>query len=410
MTYAMVRPPKMALLSPDKSTVELGHPELVQKLIARIDQNGPITFAEFMETALYDPDFGYYTTDSVIGAGGDYWTSSEVHPIYGDLLARQLAQAATVIAPTGVFTVLEMGAGRGTLAVHVLTALQREHPSLLGRLQYLIIERSAGMVRRQQEHLFPFIQNGISVRWLPNLAALAPDSIIGVILSNELVDAFPVHRVVQRRLGLREIFVGWCAASGGFIEVEASPLDPSVQHYFERLAIRLEDGQRAEVNLEGIDWMRRIARRLTKGIVLTVDYGHTASDLYSPLRKDGTLLCYYRETVSDNPYVRIGQQDITAHVDFTSLALIGEQEGLGVTGFTNQLHFLMGLGIEEAFAGLDPESKESGYLRRLLQPGGMGTTFKVLVQHKGMAAPALDALRSRPFLLDALYSGAAAHG
>ncbi len=123
--------------------------------------------------------------------------------------------------------------------------------------------------------------------------------------------------------------------------------------------------------------MRQIARRLTKGIVLTVDYGHTASDLYSPLRKDGTLLCYYRETVSDNPYVRIGQQDITAHVDFTSLALIGEQEGLGVTGFTNQLHFLMGLGIEEAFAGLDPESKESGYLRRLLQPGGMGTTFKV---------------------------------
>jgi SAM-dependent MidA family methyltransferase len=400
----------MALLSPDSSAVELGHPELVQKLIARIGQNGPITFAEFMETALYDPEFGYYTTDPVIGAGGDYWTSSEVHPIYGELLARQLTQAAAAIAPTGVFTVLEMGAGRGTLAGHLLVALQREHPALLDRLQYLIIERSAGMVRRQQEHLRPFVQNGISVRWLANLAAVAPDSITGAIISNELVDAFPIHRVVQRPLGLREIFVGWSAASGAFIEVEAPPVDPSVEDYFHRLSVRLEDGQRAEVNLEGIEWMRQIARRLTKGIVLTVDYGHTASDLYSPVRKEGTLLCYHRETVSDNPYVRIGLQDMTAHVDFTSLALIGEQEGLGITGFTNQLHFLMGLGIERAFAGLDPESTESGFLRRLLRPGGMGTTFKVLLQHKGMAAPDLDGLKSRPFLIDALYSGAAAHG
>jgi SAM-dependent MidA family methyltransferase len=393
--------------------VELGHPELVQKLIARIDQNGPITFAEFMEAALYDPEFGYYTTEPLIGAGGDYWTSSEVHPIYGDLLAKQLAQAAATIAPTGVFTILEMGAGRGTLAGQVLTALEREHPDLLDRLQYRIIERSAGMVRRQQNHLRPFIQSGISVQWLPDLAALALDSIIGAILSNELVDAFPIHRVVQRPLGLREIFVGWSpesSPSGAFIEIEAPPADPAVQHHLEGLGVRLHDGQRAEVNLEAMDWMRQIARRLTKGIVLTVDYGHTASDLYSPIRKDGTLLCYYRETVSDNPYVRIGLQDITAHVDFTSLALTGEQEGLVVTGFTNQLHFLMGLGIDGAFAGLDQESKESAFLRRLLRPGGMGTTFKVLVQHKGMDAPVLDGLKSRPFLLDALYSGAVAHG
>jgi SAM-dependent MidA family methyltransferase len=303
-----------------------------------------------------------------------------------------------------------MGAGRGTLAGHLLAAFRREHPGLLDRLQYLIIERSAGLAQLQQEHLLPFIQNSIPVRWLSDLAALPPDSISGAIVSNELVDAFPVHLVLQRPLGLREILVGWCAASEAFIEIEAPPVDPSVPHYFERLGIRLQDGQRAEVNLESVDWMRQIARRLAKGIVLTVDYGHTASDLYSPLRKDGTLLCYYREMVSDDPYVRIGLQDITAHVDFTSLALIGEQEGLRVTGFTNQLHFLMGLGIEEAFAGLDPESKESLFLRRLLRPDGMGTTFKVLVQHKGMAAPVLDGLKSRPFLLDALYSGAAAHG
>ena len=150
---------------------------------------------------------------------------------------------------------------------------------------------------------------------------------------------------------------------------------------------------------------RQVGIILRRGLVLTIDYGHTAADLYAPPRTSGTLLCYYRHTVSDTPYLRIGWQDLTAHVDFTSLALIGREVGLAVTGFTNQLHFLMGLGVESAFAGLDPESPEFAELRQLLRPEGMGTTFKILVQHKGIGAPALDGLRSKPYFEDALYAG-----
>jgi SAM-dependent MidA family methyltransferase len=401
----------MAILSSENSVraAGLGHPQLVQKLIARIEREGPITFADFMESALYDSEFGYYHLEARIGAEGDYWTSPEVHTIFAQTIARQLAQAAEAIAPTGPFTVIEMGAGQGTFAGHVLKTFQREQPALLKRLEYVIIERSSGMTQRQQDHLGPFRQAGVPIRWLPELAALASGSVTGVIFSNELVDAFPVHRVVQRPLGLREIFVGW-SSSQGFTDIEAPPVAPALQQYFPRLGIRLEDGQRAEVNLEALQWMRLVAACLRRGIVLTIDSGHTAADLYAPLRKGGTLLCYYRQSVSDSPYIRIGQQDMTAHVNFTSLAMTGQESGLAVTGFTNQLHFLMGLGIESAFEGIDPESSEAAFMRRLLQPGGMGSTFKVLVQHKGIPAPALDGLKSRPFFLDALTSGIPDHG
>jgi SAM-dependent MidA family methyltransferase len=402
----MVPFPKMATLSPKD---ELGHPELVQKLITRIEAEGPMTFVDFMETALYDPEFGYYNLQGRIGADGDYWTSPEVHRIFADLIGRQIAQAAEEIAPAGPFAIVEMGAGKGTFAGHLLKAFQRSHPALLQRLQYLIIERSAAMVKRQQEHLDSLLQAGVSIRWVPDLAALPASSITGVIFSNELVDAFPVHRIVKRQMGLREIFVGW-SRSQGFTEIEAPPVSPALEHYFTRLGIRLEEGQRAEVNLQAMDWMRQVAACLSRGIVLTIDYGHTASDLFAPARKGGTLLCYYRATVCDNPYIRIGQQDMTAHVDFTTLALTGEEAGLAVTGFTNQLHFLMGLGINLAFDGIDPESTDSAHMRQLLRPDGMGGTFKVLVQHKGMPAPTLDGFQSRPFFVDALCSGALGHG
>ena len=209
-----------------------------------------------------------------------------------------------------------------------------------------------------------------------------------------------MHRLVKRPLGLREIFVGWDGSR--FIEIEAPPFSPDLEAYFARIGISLEVGQQAEVNLQALAWMRQVGTRLRRGLVVTIDYGHAAADLFAPARKTGTLLGYYRHTVSDSPYVHVGQQDLTAHVDFTSLALAGQDVGLKVTGFTNQLHFLIGLGIESAFAGLDPESPQSAAMRELLRPDGMGTTYKILIQHKGMSAPQLDGLRSRPYFLDAL--------
>ena len=386
--------------------MELGHPGLVQKLVARLEREGPLSFAAFMEAALYDPDFGYYMTAGPrIGREGDYYTSLDVHPIFAELVGRQVAQAAEAIAPSGEFTIVEMGAGKGLLAKHLLTAYRRDNPDFLARLRYLLVERSPVMVETQKQRLRELRDAGLSVAWVPDLDAIPADSITGVFLSNELVDAFPVHRVVKRPLGLREIFVGWDGSR--FVEIEAPPCSSALEAYFARLGISLEAGQEAEVNLAALEWMRLVGGRLRRGLVVTIDYGHAAADLFAPARKTGTLLGYYRHTVSDSPYVHVGQQDLTAHVDFTSLALAGQDVGLKVTGFTNQLHFLIGLGIESAFAGLDPESPQSAAMRELLRPDGMGTTYKILIQHKGMSAPQLDGLRSRPYFLDALFGGLA---
>ena len=381
--------------------MEIGHPGLVGKLVARITQDGPLSFADFMEAALYDPEFGYYMTPGPrIGREGDYYTSLDVHPIFAELIGRQVAQTAEILFSDNEFTIVEMGAGKGLLARHLLDSYRRAHPALLSRIRYVLVERSPAMIAAQQQHLRPLLDAGVSISWTQDLSAFPAGSTNGVFLSNELVDAFPVHRVVMRPLGLREIFVGW--DGDRFLEIEASPFSPALQHYFERIGVGLEVGQRAEVNLRALDWMRQAGTILRRGFVLTIDYGHSAADLYATTRKAGTLLCYHRHRVSDSPYVRVGQQDMTAHVDFTSLALAGRDTGLEVTGFTNQLHFLMGLGIESAFAGLDPESPESVAMRNLLKPDGMGATYKVLVQHKGMPAPRLDGLQSRPFFLDAL--------
>ena len=400
--------------------MELGHPGLVQKLVAHVERKGPISFAAFMEAALYDPEFGYYMTAGPrIGREGDYYTSLDVHSTFAELVGRQVAQAAEAIAPSGEFTIVEMGAGKGLLAKHLLSAYLRDNPDFLARLRYLLVERSPAMVEMQKQRLREFTGAGLSVAWVPDLNAIPADSITGVFLSNELVDAFPVHRVVKRPVGLREIFVGWesgkqtvsaggasagppSAIEGRFVEVEAPPCSSALEAYFARLGISLEAGQEAEVNLEALEWMRQVGARLRRGLVVTIDYGHAAADLFAPARKTGTLLGYYRHTVVDSPYVRVGQQDLTAHVDFTSLALAGQDVGLEVTGFTNQLHFLIGLGIESTFAGLDPESPQVAAMRELLRPDGMGTTYKVLIQHKGMLAPQLYGLQSRPYFKDAL--------
>ena len=381
--------------------MDLGHPGLVEKLVACIERDGPISFAAFMEAALYDPEFGYYMTAGPrIGLEGDYYTSLDVHPIFAELVGRQVAQAAEEIVSSGEFTIVEMGAGKGLLAKHLLSAYRRANPDFLARLRYLLVERSPAMVETQKQRLRELTGAGLRIAWVPDLNAIPADSITGVFLSNELVDAFPVHRVVKRPLGLREIFVGWDGSR--FIEIEAPSCSSDLETYFARLGISLEVGQQAEVNLQALEWMRQVGTRLRRGLVVTIDYGHAAADLFAPARKTGTLLGYYRHTVSDSPYVHVGQQDLTAHVDFTSLALAGQDVGLKVTGFTNQLHFLIGLGIESAFAGLDPESPQSAAMRELLRPDGMGTTYKILIQHKGMSAPQLDGLRSRPYFLDAL--------
>jgi SAM-dependent MidA family methyltransferase len=392
----------------------LGHPELVAAIAAEIHSSGPITFARFMELALYHPLLGYYTrtTDSNgeertaehrIGWDGDFYTSSDVHPVLARALARQVLQVDELLGRPDPFMVVEMGAGKGLLARDFLAASEKESVSFFNRLRYLLIERSPAMKASQRANLAPWLKFPDRVSWLDSLEELGSGSLVGVMLSNELVDAFPVHRITIEGGEPKEIFVDY--QDERFCERLQALSTAALSEYLQRLAqweITLPEGYQTEINLHAIAWMKQVARTLARGVVITIDYGHTARDLYGPDRHRGTFLCYHQQMTSETPYEQVGLQDMTAHVDFTSLATAGEEAGLHETGFTNQMSFLMGLGVEQLIESLEPGSAEFQSVVQLLRPEGMGRTFKILIQHKGMDQLELDGLRFKPFFGDVL--------
>lgn len=364
-----------------------------------------------MELALYHPQFGYYMRPPDSGAerigwSGDFYTSSDVHPILGKALARQARQIDALLGHPDPFTVVEMGPGKGLLARDFLDAIHAQQDSLSRRLRYVLIERSPAMRELQRTNLLPLPQDPGLVTWVDGIGSLAPASTVGLFFSNELPDAFPVHRIEVRHGQTQEVYVDFDGAR--FVECLRPPSSLGVLHHFTRLGLSLPDGYRTEINLDALRWMEHVAGAIGRGIAITIDYGHTAQDLYSADRAQGTFLCYYSQLTSEDPYVRVGQQDMTAHVDFSSLAGVGEEQGLHVTGFTNQMSFLMGLGVEEMMAELEPESPEFRAAIHLLRPDGMGSTFKVLVQHKGIERPTLDGLAFKPFFGEALAVRSAA--
>ena len=383
----------------------LGHPELVAAIASEIANSGPIPFVRFMELTLYHPQFGYYMRPPESGAerigwSGDFYTSSDVHPILGNALAKQARQIDALLGHPDPFTVVEMGAGKGLLARDVLAAIHAQDDSLSRRLRYVLIERSPAMRELQRSNLGPWLQEAGLVTWIEDLGSLAPASVVGLLFSNELPDAFPVHRIQMTGGQTEEVYVDYDGAR--FVECLRPLSSPDMQQHLTRLNLSLPDGYRTEINLDALGWMKQVADAIGRGIAITIDYGHTAQDLYNVDRSQGTLLCYYSQLTSEDPYTRVGQQDMTAHVDFSSLATVGEEHGLRVTGFTNQMSFLMGLGVEEMMADLEPESPEFRAAIHLLRPDGMGSTFKVLVQHKGIERPELDGLKFKPFFGEAL--------
>jgi SAM-dependent MidA family methyltransferase len=392
--------------------VSLGHPELVAAISSEITRNGPIPFVRFMELALYHPQYGYYMRQpggadhERIGWSGDFYTSSDVHPILGRAIAVQARQMDEILGRPTPFTIVEMGAGKGLLARDCLAAIHAKQDDFTSRVRYVLIERSPAMQALQRQYLAPWLNKPGLVTWIEGLEALAPQSVAGLFFSNELVDAFPVHRIQVVASQVKELFVDY---RDGLFEDSIKPLsNPALERHLQRLNPTWPDGYRTEVNLQALEWMEQVAQRIDRGFVLTIDYGHTAQDLYGPDRKDGTFLCYYQQLTGDVPYVRIGEQDMTAHVDFTSLATVGAATGLNVTGFTNQMSFLMGLGVDDMIGQLDPESSEFGAAIHLLKPDGMGRTFKILVQHRGIERPDLDGLKFKPFFGSALTFNEAA--
>jgi SAM-dependent MidA family methyltransferase len=392
--------------------VSLGHPELVAAISSEIIRNGPIPFVRFMELALYHPQFGYYMRQpdgadhERIGWSGDFYTSSDVHPILGRAIAAQARQMDVLLGCPTPFTIVEMGAGKGLLARDCLMAIHAEQDDFASRVRYVLIERSPVMQALQRQNLAPWLYEPGLVAWIEGLDALAPQSVTGLFFSNELVDAFPVHRIQVTAGRTEELCVDY--RDERFEECLKPLSTPALEQHLQRLNPTWPDGYRTEVNLQALDWMDQVAQRIDRGFVVTIDYGHTAQDLYEPDRKDGTFLCYYQQLTGDMPYIRIGQQDMTAHVDFTSLATVGAAAGLNVTGFTNQMSFLMGLGVEDMIGQLDSESPEFGAAIHLLKPDGMGRTFKILVQHRGIERPDLDGLKFKPFFGSALAARSAA--
>jgi SAM-dependent MidA family methyltransferase len=244
------------------------------------------------------------------------------------------------------------------------------------------------MVERGQKRAIDSL-DGKALCWYNELSAVGPIS-NGVIFSNELLDALPFHRVIGSGDGLKEIFVDIDSESGEFVDSPGELSDQALGDYFSALSIELLDGQEAEVSLEALEWIKEAGALLDRGFVISIDYGLPACELYSP-EKQGTLLCHYRHTINDAPYKLIGAQDITAHVDFSSVIRAGKETGLELSGFTTQIHYLMGLGIAEELMPAEGTSKETlkaithnQSIKRLIMPGGMGDTFKVLVQHKGI--------------------------
>jgi SAM-dependent MidA family methyltransferase len=386
--------------------VSLGHPELIAAISSEITQNGPIPFVRFMELALYHPQYGYYMRQpdgaqaERIGWAGDFYTSSDVHPILGRAIAAQARQMDELLSHPTPFTIIEMGAGKGLLARDCLAAIHAKQDDFSSRVRYVLIERSPAMQALQRQNLAPWLNQPGLVTWVEGLDALGSQSVTGLFFSNELVDAFPVHRIQMIGGQAQELFVDY--RDGRFEECLKPLSTPALGHYLQRLNQTWPEGYKTELNLLALEWMEQVAQRIDRGFVLTIDYGHTAQDLYGPERKNGTFLCYYQQLTGDVPYERIGQQDMTAHVDFTGLATVGAAAGLNVTGFTNQMSFLMGLGVEEMIGQLDPEGPEFGAAIHLLKPDGMGRTFKILIQHRGIEKPDLDGLKFKPFFGAAL--------
>ena len=385
-----------------------------------IRERGPLTVAAFMDLALYDSELGYYARAARrSGRAGDFFTSVDVGPLFGELLEIQLAEmygltaevakhaeknvGSAISAPSAVpsFDLVEAGAGNGRLSADILRAAKRRDPAFYESIRLHLVEASAEARRAQAGTL------GEVADRLASSGAGLPDSFEGVLIANELLDALPVHQVVMREDGLKEVFVAADAGQplhGRHLDgdpdrvalhlTEGPPSTPTLAQYLDRLDVTLERGWRVEINLRAVDWIRDAGRRLRRGFIILIDYGHDARELYSPTHSTGTLTTFVKhrsggpEGSQDTPawLQQPGEQDLTAHVDFTSVRATAEAEGLTTIGFLDQTYFLIAL-----LADLPtPHSAlRNPQFKTLMMPGGIGSTHKVLILGKDVGAPAL---------------------
>ncbi len=349
----------------------------------QIARRGPLTFRDFMALALYDPRYGYYmTAGERIGRQGDFYTAVSVSHHFGQLLARQVLAVWQALERPANFTVVECGAGTGDLAADILTELRTVAPDCLQGLRYVVCEISPVMQAEQAARLLPFAGH---VVWC-NLDALAATPITGLIFSNELVDALPVHFLGVREGCIRE---GLVAVHDGQLQlVWAAPTRPQAfRDYLTQGELVLREGDRCEVALDAVIWLAQAAAALERGYLVTIDYGDTGDHLGG--RPTGTFRCFNRHRVSEDVFTAIGQQDMTADVNFSALINYGKSYGLRTVHLTRQADYLIQLGLLDLLqahtplSGTPDDLKARLALKHFLVPGGFGDRFKVLVQAKG---------------------------
>lgn len=371
---------------------------LRERIEQEIRQRGPIPFSRYMQLCLYDPELGYYARHvGQFGKAGDFYTSSDVHAVFGRLLARQFAEMWRSLASPDQIEILELGPGRGLFAQDVLDWSEKKFPDFLRALHYVLMETSPALRERLQETLRRHLQSGkASViallkrcanqgRTLPAAykAVPSPVSRARIVFANEFFDALPVEVVGSKgelRIDLRD---------GQFLETWVPPSHEELE-FLDRYSVHPEPGERVEIPLLAQQYVASVAQSLERGFVIVIDYGYTRNEQLAG-RHRGTVMTYRQHSASPNPYEAPGEQDITSHVNFTALAAAAEEHGMHAHQLLTQSQFLMGIGEANQFADAFEEcrlpqerAKVTLQLKHLVTPTGMGETFHVLVASKGM--------------------------
>jgi len=356
--------------------------EIIARIAARHDESIP--FRDYMELCLYHPVYGYYVQErKKIGREGDFYTSSSIGTVMGDMLGDMYISWAAGYGDHEPLILVEWGGGSGTLARQLLERVQHKQPSLYKRTELIMIERSDYHRKLQREQLA-----GHRVRWMDEREWRegAPWRRV-YVWANELLDAMPVHRVKMTEHGLREIAVTWDQAEAQLKEVLGTPSN-EVLSYVARHGIRLAEGQVAEINVAAERWIRQLGEHIADGHVTLIDYGDEAAEIYAPHRKLGTLMCYRNHLASPDPYAYVGEQDITAHVDFTACLRAAEEAGFEEVRLETQAGYLLRGGVLSWLQdNLDPDpfspaARRNRSIRQLLVSDQMSELFKVMTAVK----------------------------
>lgn len=360
-----------------------GKPDLVDFIRATIRREGPVTFGWFMEQALYHPEFGYYSSGKCqIGRQGDYFTNVSVGPLFGRIMAVQFADMWEKLGRPDEFTVVEQGAHDGRFAADVHNAARSYAPEFFAALRYCVVEPSQ-VLRARQKDLFG--EFGEKISWRASLDELDP--FCGVHFSNELLDSLPVRLIRLENSG--EWVERTVADSAGGFVFSATPIrDEKFRDRIAKIPQPLDSDYETEVNLLASDWIENVASKLEPGYVLAVDYGYPRDEFYSPSRNTGTLQSYAKHQRGGSVLDDVGESDITAHVEWTSLVESGERAGLSLAGFADQHHFITGL-----LLSLTINDSDRRQLQTLLHPEFLGTRFQYLALGKGAPVAGLKGFR-----------------